>query len=252
MDYAEPVTLRRYIPVYIKDASSVGVTGLTPVGSANLQVSLSGAAFVNGAGTWIEIGAGAYWYVATVAECTTASFLTLKVLGGDKPFVITVSIGGWITSGETDAAYLRVPIYLVDASGSPVSGRNLTGEITVAIGSLTAWTAATGSWAETGSGCYYYVAPATDVAGNPGQIAIKVVDSAALPFVMVIDVADAAVTIATSCGSYVGDYLGGCDVVTTVPATTVPLVAVVSAIDPAARDVAAEALSRLIWQFKSA
>ena len=68
------------IPIFLKDVDGVGVAGLTLSGS-EVQVSINGAAFVNGAGTIGETGQGAYYYQTT--EVDDIGYVVLKVLPTD-------------------------------------------------------------------------------------------------------------------------------------------------------------------------
>lgn len=125
MNYNEPNALLRRIPFRVINAAGRGVAGLTIAG-AQLQVSKSGAPFVNGGGTVIEVGGGLYAYVATQAETATESFLALKVLAtGGRPIMMPIDIGERIVTGEVDADKRVIPIYLENAAGQPVPGLTL-------------------------------------------------------------------------------------------------------------------------------
>jgi len=183
INYAEPTAARRRIPVYLVDSTGAPVTGVVPAG-AQLQVSKSGAAFANGAGTWAEVGSGLYHYEATLAEVTTDSYAMLKVNVSPTAsiFVLAVDIDRRLVTNEASAARRRIPIYLVDSSGVPVTGLAIAGADRQVSENGGAFANGAGTVTETGSGAYYYELAAAEV-DVPGFGALKVIKAPALTYV---------------------------------------------------------------------
>ncbi len=211
MRYAEPIAALRRIPVYLENSSGAAITGVT-ITAGELKISKSGASFVNGGGTWTEVGSGNYYYEATLDEVTTDSFVMIRVADpAALTFVYAVDIGNRIEQNEPLAAARRIPIYLVDADDVPVTGVTLTGsEIQISLNGGT-FANATGTSVETGLGAYYYEATLTDV-GTEGFAVLKVTDVAVEPYIYTFDVfvSDVPVDVATS--GYFGAYFGGDEV----------------------------------------
>lgn len=81
----ETTAALRRIPFVLYDLVQVFQTGQTVTG-AEVQVSKNGGAFVNGAGSVVEVGGGAYYYEATAGEVDTEGFLILKIVNaGSAP-----------------------------------------------------------------------------------------------------------------------------------------------------------------------
>lgn len=181
MNYAEKHSNARKIGVYLADAAGVAITGFTP-SAGQLKVSLSGAATANGGGSWHELAAGAYVYTATQAETTTHSWLAVLVSGhGGDQFVWVEDIGDRVVAGEDRAAYLRMPVYLQDAAGTPVTGRDIGATTQLSINSA-AFAARLGAvYGEAGQGLYYYQADPAEVAAE-GLVILKVLDAASKPY----------------------------------------------------------------------
>jgi hypothetical protein len=109
------------------DTSLVPVTGALPVG-AQIKVSLDGAAWVNGSGSWTENANGAYYYNATQSETVASSFLMLRVAWpGAKIVVFPVDIGDRVVISNATAAARRFPVYLEDSSGNAVPSQAFAG-----------------------------------------------------------------------------------------------------------------------------
>lgn len=211
MNYNEDTAALRRIPIYLVDVLGAPVPGLTLTGS-EVQVSKSGDAFVNGGGSVTEVGSGYYYYEATQAETATDSFIVLKIVDGSltaRPYVYFVDIGDRIEVGEATASARRLPIYLVDSSGDPVTGLTLSGsEVQLSILGA-AFANGTGTVTPTGSGVYYYELAEAEVA-DVGTHVLKVVDVAAMPYIFSYEVFEPSAE-ATDCGGYFGAYFGMCD-----------------------------------------
>jgi hypothetical protein len=83
-------SLRR-IPFVLYDLTQALQPGQTVTG-AEVQVSKNGGAFVNGAGSVVEVGGGAYYYEATAGEVDTEGWLMLKVVNtGSAPGPISTT-----------------------------------------------------------------------------------------------------------------------------------------------------------------
>lgn len=175
MRFNEPDTNARKIAVYLLDSAGAAVTGFTP-SAGQLKISKSGAAPVNGTGTWAEVSSGVYTYTATQAETVTYGYLLLIVNGfGGSQYVWVEEITGHITEGATDVSARRIPIYLT-LTGTPVTGFSLVtlaSQSTISVNGA-AFAAGTGSFAETGLGAYYYQADTTEVA-DAGALVIKTI-----------------------------------------------------------------------------
>lgn len=251
MNYNESDATLRRIPVYLEDSLGVPVTGATPTG-AQILVSKSGDAFANGAGTWVEVGVGNYYYQATQAETATDSYIFLIVSAtGAVVFPYTVDIGSRIAMDEDLAAARRIPIYL-KLAGSPVTGLTLTGaEVQVGINGA-AFANGVGTATETGYGAYYYEADLTEVAAV-GYRVIKVNDAGADVYVYTFDVV--AVSVDAGDGSYFGSYFGGpgttATTTTTVATSAAAVVSPYVATAPEYVDHVANAINRLAEQFKT-
>ncbi len=175
MRFNEPDTNARKIAVYLLDSTNTPVTGFTP-SAGQLKISKSGAAPVNGAGTWAEVSAGVYTYTCTQAETVTYGYILLIIngFGGDQ-YVWIEEITGHITEGATEIGARRVPIYLT-LTGTPVTGFSLVtlaSHSTISVNGA-AFAAGTGAYAETGLGAYYYEAATTDV-DEAGALVIKTI-----------------------------------------------------------------------------
>jgi hypothetical protein len=187
INYNETTPALRRIPVYLQDALNNPVTGAVPVG-AQLQVSLSGAAWTNGAGTWTEDANGAYYYQATQAETVTDSFLMLRVAAtGAKVVVFPVDIGIRTIVSEPTATARYYPIYLVNAGGVPQTNLTITGAEVQLSKNGAAFANGAGVVAEiggagNGQGAYFYEATLPEV-NTLGYDMLKVVKAGALPFV---------------------------------------------------------------------
>lgn len=188
INYNETTASLRRIPVYLMTLANVPVTGAVPVG-AQIQVSKSGAAWVNGAGIWFENGAGLYYYQATQSETATNSFLLLRVaFPGAKIVVFSVDIGDRVIIAEADPTKTLIPIYLEDTAGGPVPGQviagldqmiSLNGAVLVVAGGITAEIGGAGL----GLGAYFYTPTPAEIAAL-GYDAIVIDKSpAALPYV---------------------------------------------------------------------
>lgn len=169
MRFAEPVAALRRIPAYLVDEFGAGVTGVVPTG-AELRVSKSGAALGNAGGTWAEVGSGFYYYEATLAEVTTASYLLLRVaVTGVRPYVFATDIGDRIPVGALAPAR-RIPLYLVDASGDPVAGLTFQADdVQLSLDGAT-FVEGAGTFGESGDGAYFYELAATELVEGPGLL----------------------------------------------------------------------------------
>lgn len=182
MNYAEPIARRRRVAVYLVDSSGDPVLGAVPA-AGELVISQSGGTLANGAGTWVETGAGAYYYQATQLEATTRSFMMLiVVVPGARPFVFPVPIGEGIAAGEPVAAARRVPVYLVDSSGDPVTGVAPAGAERQASKNGEAFADCVADLVEIGLGTFYWEAAIAELS-QPGYMLLKVAKAPALTYV---------------------------------------------------------------------
>jgi hypothetical protein len=187
--YNESVAALRRIPVYIQDAYGNPIPAEAITG-AEIQVSKSGSPFVNGGGTVQSTpGSGGYYYEATAAETQTYSFLMIKVVPGGfaKPYFFSVDIGARIVLNEPAATRRRIPVFLEDLSGNPVTGLSITGTDRKISKNGTLFATGLGAVTEIGSGAYYYELAASEV-NTPGFGMINIVKSPAVPFVYTWDV----------------------------------------------------------------
>lgn len=190
MKYSETDPELRRIPIYLEDTAGSPVSG-EAVAGAEIQVSKSGSAFVDGAGSVVEVGNGAYYYEATQAETETDSFLMVKVVvstAGVKPFMSAVDIGRRILLNEPTAAARRVPIYLEDSIGNPVAALSIAGSECRISENGAAFVNCAGVVTEIGSGAYYYELPPAEV-NVAGFGMLKINKAPALLFVLAWDVA---------------------------------------------------------------
>lgn len=247
MIYNEPDAALRQIPIYLVDSGGSPVTGLTLTGS-EVQVSLSGAPFVNGSGTATEVGSGYYYYTATQAETATDSFIILRVNdAAAKTYVISVDIGDRIEQSEPVAAARRLPIYVVDSGGTPVTGLTLNAA-NIKLSTLGAAfvDATTVPATEIGLGAYYYELTAVEVA-SIGIHILKVTHASITPYVYAWAVRAPAAALDGECG-YFGGYFGLCEgagTTTTTTTTTSPVESPLTTSDPEFVDLIAQALNRL-------
>lgn len=83
----------RYVPMYLVDAAGAPVTGAIPTGS-EIQVSVDGAAWADGAGSWHSIGNGAYYYNPTTDEVSTPGLFMVKAaVTGAVTYIRAVQLG---------------------------------------------------------------------------------------------------------------------------------------------------------------
>lgn len=245
MNYNESDASLRQIPIYLEDSSGSPVTGATLTG-AELKVSLSGAAFVNGGGTATEVGGGYYYYTATQAETLTDSFIMLRVAdAAAKVYVVSVDIGTRVEQDEPSATARRLPIYLVDSGGNAVAGLTLDDtrvQLSAAGGAFAdiVNTPAT----EIGLGAYYYELDPTEVT-TPGVNVLKVVHPSAVPYVYAWDVVAAAPALDSGECGYFGGYFGLCGGDTTPASGPSPVESPLEPSDPEYIDLAAQAINRL-------
>lgn len=119
------------IPVLLFDATDgiTAETGITVSGS-EIQISQNGGAYTNFAGTWTEIGAGAYYYTPTAAELNAQGIFLVKVIKtGCRRFDAAVQVvtndpynthvvtlqGGAIASGTFAAGAITASALAPDA-----------------------------------------------------------------------------------------------------------------------------------------
>src|SRR5262245_49380679 len=72
---------RRVIfPIYLDDGSSLATSGsaATTPPAGTIQVSINGAAFADGLGTFAHLASGIYYYEAAPSEVAAAGFLLIK------------------------------------------------------------------------------------------------------------------------------------------------------------------------------
>jgi hypothetical protein len=223
MNYNETDADSRKLAVYLVDSSGTPVTGFVPA-SGELQVSLSGSALANGGGIWTEIGSGFYTYEATQAETQTYSFLALVITNaGIKTFVWTEDIGTRIAEGETDSAYLRIPLYLLLADGiTPATGLDLSIDVTSRTSiNAVAFGVPPGSFTEIGSGLYYYQADSSEVS-NAGVLIVLCYDASITTFAYSQTITAGLTTSGpTGESGYFGSYFGTGD---NAPAAVSPVV----------------------------
>lgn len=187
--YNEPNAALRRIPVYIQDAYGNPIPSEAITG-AEIQVSKSGGPFVNGGGTVQSTpGSGGYYYEATQAETQTYSFLMIKVVpgGSAKPYFFSVDIGARIVLNELAATRRRIPIFLEDLSGNPVTGLSIAGAERKISKNGALFANGLGTVTEIGSGAYYYELAASEV-NTAGFGMINIVKPPAVPFVYSWDV----------------------------------------------------------------
>jgi hypothetical protein len=82
---------RRHFPIYLTDQNGQPVPGLA-LSSAEIQVSIAGAAFANAQGTVTEVGDGLYDYEASENEIVQGP-LTIRVTdAAAEPYVYTIDV----------------------------------------------------------------------------------------------------------------------------------------------------------------
>lgn len=198
---ANPLLRRVYFMIYTDDGSALVTDGSAattpPVGT--IQVSLNGATFGNGGGSFAHINRAEYYYEATAGECTTAGFLGVKFeRAGFRTELVTAQIGQLFSVGELDATKRRWPFTIYGTSMEPPT--LATGAtVTVASDLLTSLNGAApgnapGSLVEVGSGLYYYQGVAGDVAGA-GTLSVQYLSTGFQVAVTTIDVAAAPVVV---------------------------------------------------------
>jgi len=149
------------IPVYLLDASNNPVTGAVPTGD-QLLASLSGAAWADGTGSWVEDANGLYYYAPTQPETATNSFLMLRIaVPGARVVVFPVDIGARVVQSTSDPTALRFPVYLVNAASVPQPSLSISGAAQQLSKNGAALVNALGSTNEIGGagnglGAYYY------------------------------------------------------------------------------------------------
>lgn len=194
INLSEATAAKRRIPFYLFDTTgTTPQTGKTFSGS-EIQLSQNGATFANFAGTVTEVGSGLYYYETTLAEAGVYGFLALKIVkSGCKTILQTEVIGGpaYYTSS------FRLPMYLVDSSGAPVTGLTFSGtEIQISENGAS-FTSFGGSATEVGSGLYYYTPLSTEYDGV-GFVVLKVVKTGVQTYVISQDLDEGRMVDGTS------------------------------------------------------
>jgi hypothetical protein len=192
--YNESVAALRRIPIYLQDAFGNPVPSESITG-AEIQVSKSGDPFVNGGGTVAATpGSGGYYYEATQPETQTYSFLMIKVIPGGttKPYIFSVDIGARIVIDEPAGTRRRLPIFLEDLSGTPVTGLVIAGTERKVSKNGALFANGLGAVVEIGSGAYYYELDLLEV-DTPGYGMLSIVKAPAVPFVYTWDVLGPAI-----------------------------------------------------------
>jgi len=192
VEYAETTAARRRIPVYLVDDTGAPANVSTPTG-AQIQVSKSGGAWANGAGTWGEVDDvnGSYYYEATQNELTTDSFLLLRVAHPDaKVFMFIEHIGDRVPQNAAESER-RMAVYLVDSAGDPVTDGETAPTLKLSIngGAFATLTNNTLTNIGSGHGGYYVVLTEAEVL-TLGTRVLRVAASGALTFVYRFDVRD--------------------------------------------------------------
>ncbi len=192
MEYGESIASRRRIAVYLEaTGTNDPFTGAVPV-DAEMMVCLSGAAWANAAGTWVETGSGAYYYIATLAESKTRSFVMLRVaVAGAKVFVFSVDIGDRVAANEPTAIARRFPVYMVDADGEAVEMLAPAGSENQVSKNGASFVDCSVDVVEVGLGAYYWEAD-EDELDTRGFALLKIVKDPALPYVYRFNVLEAA------------------------------------------------------------
>lgn len=194
-----PLLRRVYFMIYIADGSALADDGsaATAPPAGTIQVSINGAAFVDGGGTLAHIGRGEYRYEATAGEVPATGFLGVKfVRTGYRTEMVTAIVGQPFATGETNATRLRWPFAIYGTSFEPPA---LATGATVVVPSdlqlslngqaLVNASVAGGTLHEVGSGLYYYQGVAADAA-SPGVMSVQYSSSGFQPAVTTIDIVD--------------------------------------------------------------
>lgn len=184
INLSEPTATKRRIPFCLYDTAGATLqTGIVLSGS-ELQLSKNGAAFANFAGTVTEVGSGLYYYEATAAEVNTLGFLALKIVKtGIRTILLTDVIGG---TGFYSTNF-RIPIYLMDGSGNPLTGQTLTGSQLQISENGAAYANFAGVITEVGSGLYYYTPAAAEYDAAARFITVKVVKTGVATYILSYD-----------------------------------------------------------------
>lgn len=183
MNHNEALAAPRRIPVLMRNASTRAYTASLTFSGAEIQISKNGSAFVNAGGAVVElggsgIGAGAYYYQASLGDVDTLGWIEIKITkAGMDPWIILINIrvrsDGDIDQNDESEDTRRIPIIMRnDSTSAYVTGLTFSGsEIQVSVNGG-AWVNAVGTVAEIGSGAYYYPADLTEIATR-GTLFVK-------------------------------------------------------------------------------
>lgn len=170
-------TLRRIkAAIYVEDGSALALDAAVGLVAGNVQVSISGAAFVNALGTLVHIGSGNYYYEADETEIQDPGFLLVKYeRTGYKTDGWYDFVSECWSLDETDLDKLRLPIAIFDDASPPAlsTGATVTVPSQLQISKNGgAYANAAGSLAHIGDGFYTYQGVAAD-ADTQGWILVK-------------------------------------------------------------------------------
>lgn len=107
---------------------------------------------------------------------------------------------------EPIAALRRIPVYLVDDDGVPVTGAAPTGSELQVSRSGAAWANGAGAWGEVGSGLYYYQATQAETA-TASFLLLRVAVTGAQVYVFAVDIGDRIAGDAAAAARCVPIYL---------------------------------------------
>lgn len=173
----ETVAASRRVPFPLYDTNGDEYTGTAPTG-AEVQISISGAAWQQASGTVTKLRDGDFYYEATQGETIGRGFRLLRLAKAGIDTTVVDWYVGERRVNDPDAIARRIPIYLEDTNGDAVAGLTLSGAEIEVSAAGSAFAAGAGTAEAIGLGAYYYQPAASEYATR-GALLMNVNDAAA-------------------------------------------------------------------------
>jgi len=170
------ILLRRiYFRILDLDGNLVDTAASAPP-AGTIQVTQNGTALTNGAGVFVLVGSGLYYYEASLLETHIPGFIGVVFSRtGFQTCISSDEVGQIYTIGQTDVTRLRLPFTIYDTS-SPAqlaTGATVTvaSDLRISVNGA-AYADAAVTLVEVGAGLYYYQGVAANSSVG-GTIALK-------------------------------------------------------------------------------
>lgn len=175
MRVSEPNAALRRIYFAVRDTSTglLSTTAAVSPPLGTIQVSLNGASWTNGSGSFVHAGHGSYYYEATQGELSVQGFFGVKFTRTSFRTEITFDdVGVRFAQGETNTNLLRIPLAITDTAFQLATGATVTtaSDLQLSVNGAS-YADAGGTLVEVGAGLYYYQGVAAD-ASIGGEILV--------------------------------------------------------------------------------